>query len=82
MHKLLLLNGPNLNLLGQREPEVYGHETLDDVVQRAHNTAKTLGYPLQDFQSNAEHELIDRIHQAKTDAVDMIIFQPWCIYSH
>jgi len=76
MHKLLLLNGPNLNLLGQREPEVYGHETLADVVQRAHNTAKTLGYPLQDFQSNAEHELIDRIHQAKTDGVDMIIFNP------
>ena len=76
MHKLLLLNGPNLNLLGQREPEVYGYETLADVVERAHNTAKKLGYPLQDFQSNAEHELIDRIHQAKTDAVDMIIFNP------
>lgn len=76
MHKLLLLNGPNLNLLGQREPEVYGHETLADVVQRAHNTAKKLGYPLQDFQSNAEHKLIDRIHQAKVDAVDLIIFNP------
>jgi len=76
MHKFLLLNGPNLNLLGQREPEVYGHETLADVVKRAHNTATTLGCSLQDFQSNAEHELIDRIHQAKTDAVDMIIFNP------
>ena len=76
MHKLLMLNGPNLNLLGQREPEVYGIETLADVVQRAHNTAKTLDHSLQDFQSNAEHELIDRIHQAKTDAVDMIIFNP------
>ena len=76
MHKLLLLNGPNLNLLGQREPEVYGHETLADVVQRAQDMAKRLGHSLQDFQSNAEHELINRIHQAKTDAVDMIIFNP------
>ena len=76
MHKLLLLNGPNLNLLGQREPEVYGYETLADVVQRAQDTAKTLGHSLQDFQSNAEHELINRIHQAKADGVDMIIFNP------
>lgn len=76
MHKLLLLNGPNLNLLGQREPEVYGHETLADVVQRAQNMAKKLGHTLQDFQSNAEHDLINRIHQAKTDAIDMIIFNP------
>lgn len=76
MHKLLLLNGPNLNLLGQREPEVYGHETLTDVVDRAREAAKTLGNALEDFQSNAEHELIDRIHQAKTDGVEMIIFNP------
>lgn len=76
MHKLLLLNGPNLNLLGQREPEVYGYESLTDVVQRALDTAKKLGHSLQNFQSNAEHELIDRIHQAKTDGVDMIIFNP------
>lgn len=76
MHKLLLLNGPNLNLLGQREPDVYGHETLADVVLRAHDAAKAHGYPLQDFQSNAEHELVNRIHQAKVDGVDMIIFNP------
>ena len=76
MHKLLLLNGPNLNLLGQREPEVYGYETLADVVKRAQDAAKTLGHSLQDFQSNAEHELVNRIHQAKTDGVDMIIFNP------
>jgi 3-dehydroquinate dehydratase-2 len=76
MPKLLLLNGPNLNLLGQREPEVYGHETLADLVKRANNTATSLGYELQDFQSNAEHELINRIHQAKTDKVEMIIFNP------
>lgn len=76
MHKLLLLNGPNLNLLGQREPEVYGYETLADVVKRAHDAAKALGNSLQDLQSNAEHELVDRIHQAKTEGVDMIIFNP------
>ena len=76
MHKLLLLNGPNLNLLGQREPEVYGYETLDDVIKRAQNTANGLGHSLEDFQSNAEHELVNRIHQAKTDGVDMIIFNP------
>jgi 3-dehydroquinate dehydratase-2 len=76
MPKLLLLNGPNLNLLGQREPEVYGHETLADLVKRARDTATPLGYELQDYQSNAEHELINRIHKAKTDKVEMIIFNP------
>ena len=76
MHKLLLLNGPNLNLLGKREPEVYGYETLADVVTRAQVTAETNGSSLQDFQSNAEHELINRIHQAKEESIDMIIFNP------
>ena len=76
MAKLLLLNGPNLNLLGQREPEVYGHESLADVVQRAHKTATQLSHQLEDFQSNAEHELVNRIHQAKQDGVQMIIFNP------
>ena len=76
MYKLLLLNGPNLNLLGKREPEVYGHETLADVVARTANKAKQLGHSLQDFQSNAEHELVDRIHQAKSEDIDMIIFNP------
>ena len=76
MAKLLLLNGPNLNLLGQREPEVYGYESLNDVVQRAYKTATQLGHQLDDFQSNAEHELVNRIHQAKQDNVQMIIFNP------
>ncbi len=76
MHKLLLLNGPNLNLLGQREPEVYGHDTLADVVERAQTKAKSFGHTFEDFQSNAEHELVNRIHQAKEDGVDMIIFNP------
>ena len=76
MARILLLNGPNLNLLGQREPEVYGHETLDEVVACASDTAKALGHQLDDFQSNAEHELVDRIHQASRDGVAMIIFNP------
>ena len=76
MATILLLNGPNLNLLGQREPEVYGHETLDEVVACASDTAKALGHQLDDFQSNAEHELVDRIHQASRDGVAMIIFNP------
>jgi len=76
MANLLLLNGPNLNLLGQREPEVYGYESLEDVVQRAHHKATELGHQLEDYQSNAEHELVDRIHQAKQDGVKMIIFNP------
>ena len=76
MARILLLNGPNLNLLGQREPEVYGHETLDEVVACASDTAKALGHQLDDFQSNAEHELVNRIHQASRDGVAMIIFNP------
>ncbi len=76
MAKFLLLNGPNLNLLGQREPEVYGYETLSDVVQRAQQTASQLSHQLEDFQSNAEHELVNRIHQAKQENVGMIIFNP------
>lgn len=76
MANLLLLSGPNLNLLGQREPEIYGHETLEDVVRRAREKAKELGHQLSDFQSNAEHDLVEQIHMAKRDDVDMIIFNP------
>ncbi len=76
MSKILLLNGPNLNLLGQREPEVYGHETLADVVGRAEAKAKELGHSLRAMQSNAEHELVDRIHSAKAEKVEIIIFNP------
>jgi 3-dehydroquinate dehydratase-2 len=76
MAKLLLLNGPNLNLLGQREPEVYGYDSLADIVQRAQQKAIQLAHQIEDFQSNAEHELVNRIHQAKQEGVDMIIFNP------
>ena len=63
--KLLLLNGPNLNLLGSREPGIYGADTLASIEQRAAEVAREAGHELVAFQSNAEHELIDRIHAAR-----------------
>ncbi len=76
MARLLLLNGPNLNLLGQREPEVYGSDTLASVEERARKTAATLGHELIAFQSNAEHELIDRVQSAKADGIAFAIINP------
>jgi 3-dehydroquinate dehydratase-2 len=76
MARLLLLNGPNLNLLGTREPALYGAATLASIEQRAAVVAKELGHELTAFQSNAEHELIDRIHRAKSEGVAFIIFNP------
>ena len=76
MADFLLLNGPNLNLLGSREPEVYGATRLDDIEANCIDVAKELGHSLDCFQSNAEHELIDRVQQAARDGVDFIIFNP------
>jgi 3-dehydroquinate dehydratase-2 len=76
MSDFLLLNGPNLNLLGSREPEVYGATRLDDIEANCIDVANELGHSLECFQSNAEHELIDRVQQAATDGVDFIIFNP------
>ena len=76
MSKLLLLNGPNLNLLGSREPEVYGYETLEQVVELAQSSASSLGHELIHLQSNAEHELIAAVHQAKQDGVSFIVINP------
>lgn len=76
MSKILLLNGPNLNLLGSREPEVYGYETLDDIVAMAAAHAESLGHELLHLQSNAEHALIDRLHSAKGENIDFIIINP------
>lgn len=70
---LLLLNGPNLNLLGTRQPEVYGMITLADIERRAVRQAGDAGATLATFQSNHESALIDRIHQASTEEVDAII---------
>lgn len=72
---ILLLNGPNLNLLGTREPEKYGHTTLTDIVNRLAGEAERLGVDFSHFQSNAEHALIDAVHQAR-GAVDFILINP------
>jgi len=76
MSVFLLINGPNLNLLGSREPEVYGATRLADIEARCVSLAAELGHELSCFQSNAEHELIDRVQQAATDGVDFIILNP------
>jgi 3-dehydroquinate dehydratase-2 len=76
MARLLLLNGPNLNLLGSREPEVYGSDTLASIEQRLMKQAAAAGHELTAFQSNAEHELIERIHAAATGGVAFIIINP------
>jgi len=76
MSDLLLLNGPNLNLLGTREPEIYGFECLTDIVSRAQILAETLGVTLDAFQSNAEHELVNRLHTAQATGVKFVIINP------
>ena len=76
MARILLLNGPNLNLLGTREPERYGYETLPDIVARLEQLAGDAGHALDHFQSNAEHELIERIHAARDDGTACILFNP------
>lgn len=76
MATLLLLNGPNLNLLGSREPELYGHDRLVDIEQRLAAQCAAAGHSLACFQSNAEHALIDRIHAARDEGVACILFNP------
>ncbi|WP_413721548.1 type II 3-dehydroquinate dehydratase [Sodalis sp. RH23] len=72
---ILLLNGPNLNLLGTREPDKYGHTTLADIISSLETQAQALGVTLSHLQSNAEHVLIDRIHQARGNT-DFIVINP------
>ncbi len=71
-----VLNGPNLNLLGTREPEIYGRDTLADIDVRLMARAKAAGHTVACFQSNAEHALIERIHAAKKAEVGYILFNP------
>jgi 3-dehydroquinate dehydratase-2 len=68
-----VLNGPNLNLLGKRQPEIYGHETLADVESRMREKAQRLGLEIAFFQSNHEGEIVDRIHEAREKAAGIII---------
>ncbi|KUE79261.1 type II 3-dehydroquinate dehydratase [Aeromonas schubertii] len=74
-HRILVLNGPNLNLLGKREPGIYGSQTLADIVADLQQQADTLGVELEHLQSNAESELIGAIHQAM-GRVDFIVINP------
>jgi 3-dehydroquinate dehydratase II len=76
MARVLLLNGPNLNLLGSREPGIYGAQTLESIEKRAAEVAREIGLELSAFQSNAEHELIARIHQAPADGIAFLVFNP------
>jgi 3-dehydroquinate dehydratase-2 len=76
MARLLLLNGPNLNLLGTREPERYGSMTLGQIEQRATELAAQLGHTLVCFQTNAEHELLERIQRGREDQVAFMILNP------
>ena len=76
MAKLLLLNGPNLNLLGTREPEIYGSDTLDDIAKRLSQLAAKAKHTLKHEQSNSESELVNLIHQAARDKIDFILFNP------
>ena len=76
MAKLLVLHGPNLNLLGSREPEIYGTDTLADIDARLTKLAKSRRHTVASLQSNAEHALVDRIHAAKGEGVGYIVFNP------
>ncbi|QEW05573.1 type II 3-dehydroquinate dehydratase [Nitrincola iocasae] len=81
MVKLLLINGPNLNLLGTREPHLYGSQRLQDIESALTLEAQQLGAELHCFQSNAEHALIERIHQARDEQIDFILINP-AAYTH
>lgn len=81
MATILMLNGPNLNLLGTREPEIYGSDTLDDIATSLAEKATQGDHTLTHFQSNSESGLVERIHQAAGDEVDFILFNP-AAYTH
>ena len=76
MARLLLLHGPNLNLLGSREPEVYGRDTLAQIDAGLAERARAAGHELASFQSNAEHALVDRIQAAREDGTAFILINP------
>lgn len=76
MASILVINGPNLNLLGSREPEIYGSDTLDDINLRLTQLSADAGHHIQFLQSNAEYEIIERIHDAKNEGINFIIINP------
>ena len=81
MKTILVVHGPNLNLLGQREPEVYGRVTLAEINQKLQQLAQSGGAKLSHFQSNAEAALVDRVQLARQDGIDFIIINP-AAYTH
>jgi 3-dehydroquinate dehydratase-2 len=81
MANLLILNGPNLNLLGSREPQVYGAFTLDEIRRRCESVGNELGHAISFDQSNAESELVDRIQAAFHQGIDFLVFNP-AAYTH
>jgi 3-dehydroquinate dehydratase-2 len=81
MSTILVLHGPNLNMLGRREPEHYGSSGLDAIDQRLQDLASDLGHRLESFQSNAEHLLVERVQEASGEGVDFIIVNP-AAYTH
>ncbi len=76
MARILLLNGPNLNLLGTREPAIYGTATLQDIETKLKGIAQAQGHELTAVQSNAEHELIGKIHATKPERIEFVIINP------
>ena len=76
MARILIMHGPNLNLLGTREPEIYGTDTLDDINQRLEQQGQRAGVDVDFFQSNAEHALIERVHRAREEGIGFIVLNP------
>ena len=81
MATILVLHGPNLNLLGEREPDIYGHTTLADINRALTTAATARGHQLLTLQSNAEYELVGRIQEARNEDVDFIVINP-AAYTH
>lgn len=79
--RILFLHGPNLNLLGRREPEIYGHTSLADIHQMMEARARSQGIQIESYQSNSEGELIDRIQAAAAEGIEFIVINPGA-YSH
>jgi len=76
MAQILILNGPNLNLLGSREPEHYGNKSLGDIIENLTDQASKMGHTVSHLQSNVEHAIVERIHQAQDDGTAFIIINP------
>lgn len=75
-NNILLINGPNLNLLGTREPQIYGTKTLSQIIKKIKKKAKFLNFKIHDFQSNAEHKLVEKIQDSKKKKIKFILINP------